>query len=79
MLFIKANMPTDTGYHHTFFIAHARFILPVPWLALACMTVWDAIHTGAAGRWLPAAGFAGLALLMYLVQRHVHRQRGARR
>jgi hypothetical protein len=70
-------MPIDTELDNTFFTHNARFILPVPvpWLALAGMSRWEAVHTGTVARYIAVAGFSGVALLAYPAQRQVHRRR----
>jgi hypothetical protein len=71
------TMTPDSKHDAGFFTSNARFILPVPWTMLSAMNIWEAVHTGNAARYLPALGFAGLALLMYLGQRHIHQKRQA--
>ncbi len=48
---------------------HARFILPAPWLFLACLNLWQAWH-GQGGAvslpfYLQALGWTGVAALSY--------------
>jgi hypothetical protein len=62
---------------NTFVARHARFIVPPCWLLAAAMRAADAVRTGAAADWLVAACFAGVAVMFYIVYRHLHLKRGA--
>jgi len=59
----------------TFFQRNARFIVPLPWLILAAMKLWQAVHVGGAAHYTVAFGFGALALLTYLSQRVLYRKR----
>lgn len=68
-------MTIDTKPANTFFTTNVRFIVPIPLLALAGMSLWDALHTGNTARYLAAMAFSGVALLTYWSQRQLYRQR----
>lgn len=53
----------------TFFQRNARFIVPLPWLMLAAMKLWEAVHVGGVVNYVAAFAFAVLAACMYLSQR----------
>ena len=59
----------------TFFQRNARFIVPLPWLVLTAMKLWQAVHVGGVVHYAGALGFGGLAVLAYLSQRVVYRRR----
>lgn len=59
----------------TFFQRNARFIIPLPWLALAAMKLWQAAHVGGLVNYVAAFGFGGLALLTYMSQRMLYLKR----
>jgi len=59
----------------TFFQRNARFIGPLPWLLLAAMKLWQAIHVGGVVHYAGALGFAGLAAFTYLSQRMLYLKR----
>jgi hypothetical protein len=59
----------------TFFQRNARFIVPLPWLILMAMKLWQAVHVGGLAAYAGALGFAGLAVLGYLSQRVPYRKR----
>lgn len=59
----------------TFFQRHARFIVPLPWLVLAAMKLWAAVHVGGLVHYLGAVGFGALAVLAYLSQRMLYLKR----
>jgi hypothetical protein len=62
---------------NTFIARHARFIVPPCWLLAAALRAADAVRTGAAADWVGAAAFAGVAVMFYLVYRHLHLKRRA--
>jgi len=53
----------------TFFQRNARFIVPLPWLILMAMKLWQAVHVGGLAAYAGALGFGGLAVLGYMSQR----------
>ena len=59
----------------TFFQRNARFIVPLPWLMLAAMKLWEAVHIGGAVHYAGAIAFAGLAAFTYLTQRLLYLKR----
>ena len=62
---------------NTFVARHARFIVPPCWLLAAAMRTADAVRTGATADWFAAAGFAGVAVMFYLVYRRLYLKRRA--
>ena len=72
MAFITRNPRHDQT---TFFARNARFIIPACWLLAATMRLVDAVRTGATGDWLTAAGFAGVAVFVYVCFRQLHLKR----
>lgn len=59
----------------TFFQRNARFIVPLPWLMLAAMKLWEAVHVGGVANYAGAVGFAALAAVTYLSQRMLYLKR----
>jgi hypothetical protein len=59
----------------TFFQRNARFIVPLPWLILAAMKLWQAVHVGGVVNYAGGLGFAVLAGLIYLNQRMLYLKR----
>lgn len=59
----------------TFFQRNARFIIPLPWLILAAMKMWEAAHVGGVVHYAGAFGFAGLAAITYVSQRMLYLKR----
>lgn len=59
----------------TFFQRNARFIVPLPWLLLMAMKLWQAAHVGGMIHYLGAFGFGSLAALTYLSQRALYVKR----
>lgn len=56
---------------------NARFIVPIPWLALSGMKLWNAVETGQFALYLAAGGFALVAVLFYFVELNLLRKRQA--
>lgn len=54
---------------------NARFIVPIPWLALSGMKLWSAVETGEFAQYIAAGGFALVAVLFYFVQLNLLRKR----
>jgi hypothetical protein len=59
----------------TFFQRNLRFIAPLPWLLLAAMKLWQAIHVGGTGHYAVVVMFIAVAAMFYIGQRHVYLQR----
>jgi hypothetical protein len=59
----------------TFFQRNSRFIVPLPWLMLAAMKLWEAVHVGGVVNYVAAFAFVGLAGFMYLSQRLLYMKR----
>jgi hypothetical protein len=59
----------------TFFRQHARFIVPLPFLLLALMKAWEAMHDGSDAQFLASVGFFGVAILSYWGQQHIYLER----
>jgi membrane protein implicated in regulation of membrane protease activity len=55
----------------------ARFIVPACMLLVAGMRLADAVRGGGAADWFAAAGFAGVAVMLYLSLREAHRRQHA--
>lgn len=58
-----------------FFQKNARFIVPLPFLFLAFIKASEAIDDGNKAHFLASVGFLGVALLFYLVQKHIYLKR----
>jgi uncharacterized membrane protein len=59
----------------TAFARLARFLAPACMLLVAVMRLVDAVRSGATADWLAAAGFAGVAVMLYLTLGAAHRKR----
>lgn len=51
----------------SWYINYGRFIVPVLWLMLAGMNVWEGMHGSGAVKYGIAAGCVGLGAVMYYV------------
>ena len=61
----------------TIFSRYARFIVPASMLLVAAMRLADALRTGNGADWFAAAGFAGVAAMLYLSLKQAHLKRPA--
>jgi hypothetical protein len=59
----------------TFFQRNARFIVPLPWLLLMAMKLWQAVHVGGVVSYAGALGFGIVAAITYLSQRMLYLRR----
>jgi hypothetical protein len=59
----------------SFFARYARFLSPACMLFLAATRIVDAVRSGATADWLAGAGFAGVAVMLYLAFGAAHRKR----
>lgn len=59
----------------TFFQRNARFIVPLPWLLLTAMKLWQAVHVGHAIDYVGALAFALIAAMFYIGQRQLYIKR----
>jgi hypothetical protein len=63
----------------TIFTRYARFIVPACMLLVAAMRLADALRNGDGADWFAAAGFAGVAAMLYLSLKQAHLKRLADR
>lgn len=59
----------------SFFQRNLRFIAPLPWLLLAAMKLWQAIHVGGTGHYAVVVLFIAVAAVFYIGQRQLYLQR----
>jgi len=50
-------------------------LLPLPWLLIAAIKLWQAVHTEEIVLYIEAFGFFGVAFLFYISQRYMHFKR----
>lgn len=54
---------------------YARFIVPVPFLFLAGLKIWELMHGGDKAQLLASVAWLGAALLFYIGQKHRYDRR----
>jgi len=55
-----------------FFTKNARFIVPIPFIIVALLNLWNAFHDSKVIHYIISLAFFGAACLFYISQRHLH-------